>query len=690
MERETRVLLLSVLLIVLPSLLLSYVGLGAIEREDAALSVRRQRADARLAREVGGDLERVLSAATSSLDRLASGPPAGRQLLAERFALARRELAKGELCGEPLVLGVDGALVEQIAAGGRVTPPRAALDEARELAARGETDAAIIRFEALAADPEEPAHVRAAALLGLAAAKQAAGALPEARTALRQLIGRYPLAVGAEGVRLALSARQRLAELQSGRDAAVAWLALAEALTSAGEAPAAQRRFHAWAVERAVPPLLATMRDPALELRWRAYLRQRDLRLAAERRRRRLAAQLAPVARAVASGGRPLAGMIAAAELEPGARSSGGAPTAADADEPIYAYRTLRPRGEPPLLVVVGLRGAALAELLRQADLGGAPALLHAGGRPVGAQPAASWRERARQPLGALPLELVLYASGEPETASDNRLVVWVVALALVGLLLGSVVVMRTVMRELRAAQLKSDFVSNVTHELKTPLTSIRMFVETLQLGRFRSEEQRGECLDRIGRETGRLQRLIDRVLEFSKIDRGTKTFRFELADVGDVVDQALRLLAAETELAEGELEVSLPDPPPRARIDAEAMVEVVLNLLQNATKYSDPPRRIQLAVEVADGRLRIAVSDRGIGVPLSEQKRIFRKFYRVDDKLNRRADGAGLGLTLCAAIVRAHGGRLELQSEPGVGSTFTAILPLEAAPDGDDPGHRG
>lgn len=243
----------------------------------------------------------------------------------------------------------------------------------------------------------------------------------------------------------------------------------------------------------------------------------------------------------------------------------------------------------------------------------------------------------------------------------------------------GSVLVWVFVRREANLSKLQSDFVSKVSHELRTPLTSIRMFTETLQLRRGDAELE-NRCVEALGKESLRLQTLIDRLLEWGRMESGRRSFIKRETDAGKVVEAAIHAFEPVRERRDVELEVDIAPNLPVIMADHDALVDAVVNLLSNAYKYGGEPRRIAVSAAAAEGRVRIAVKDNGAGIPHAEHKRIFQKFYRVDDRLARETEGSGLGLAIVEHIIRAHGGRIELDSAPGKGSTFTLIVAAQHA----------
>ena len=244
--------------------------------------------------------------------------------------------------------------------------------------------------------------------------------------------------------------------------------------------------------------------------------------------------------------------------------------------------------------------------------------------------------------------------------------------------LFGGYLLWRDVNREMRVAALRSQFVSSVSHELKTPLTAIRMFAETLQLERV-DPATRAEYLDTIVSETERLTRLLNNVLDFSKIEEGRKAYRRETASLADVVRAAARAMTYPLEQHGFVLQVEVDDSLPRASVDTDALEQAILNLLTNAMKYSGSGRTIGLRLAREGREAIISVRDEGIGIAAADQSRIFEKFYRISTPENQRIPGTGLGLTLVEYIVKAHDGAVHVESAPGRGSVFSIHLPLPA-----------
>jgi signal transduction histidine kinase len=248
-------------------------------------------------------------------------------------------------------------------------------------------------------------------------------------------------------------------------------------------------------------------------------------------------------------------------------------------------------------------------------------------------------------------------------------------------LVVSLVLALRAADRAIRLSAMKGDFVSNVSHELRTPLASIRVFAELLRLGRVQTPEKVREYGEFIERESRRLSRLIENILDFSRIESGRKTYTFAPTDVRQVVEGVLQSFDVHLRHHGFTLRLEVPEGPlPEVLADADALGQAVHNLLDNAVKFSGDAKVIEVILGGGVGEVTIAVRDHGVGVPRDEQAKIFDRFHRVSTGLVHEVKGSGLGLSLVQHIVLVHGGRVTVESEPGRGSTFTLHLPPRPA----------
>jgi signal transduction histidine kinase/tetratricopeptide (TPR) repeat protein len=250
-----------------------------------------------------------------------------------------------------------------------------------------------------------------------------------------------------------------------------------------------------------------------------------------------------------------------------------------------------------------------------------------------------------------------------------------VVMVALLGF--GGYLVTRTVKRELEIARMRADFVSTVSHEFRSPLTGIRQLGEMLLDGRVRSEEKQRGYYRLIVQESRRLGRLVENILDFSRMEEGRKTYRLAPFDSSAWLRRLVDDFRTESAQSGTSIVSHIPDTLPPLCGDAEALACAVHNLLDNAVKYSPGSKTVWLDVTSEDGRIAISVRDEGAGISEQDQRHIFEKFYRADGEISRKVKGAGLGLSLVRHIVTAHGGDVECASRPRQGSTFTIRLPV-------------
>jgi signal transduction histidine kinase len=248
-------------------------------------------------------------------------------------------------------------------------------------------------------------------------------------------------------------------------------------------------------------------------------------------------------------------------------------------------------------------------------------------------------------------------------------------AAALVG---GVVLALRAADRAVRLSAMKSDFVSNVSHELRTPVASIRVFGELLRTGRAQTPEKIREYGEYIEVESRRLSRLIDNILDFSRIESGRKEYRFVECDVLEIVLDVIRTFEVRVVPQGVRIDFHGPaEPIPPIHADPDAIAQAFHNLLDNAVKYSGDSKTISVTLSREADRVVLAVQDFGIGIAPEEQRKVFERFHRVGTGLVHDVKGSGLGLSLVSHIVQAHGGQVAVVSKVGDGSTFTMSLPL-------------
>ena len=289
--------------------------------------------------------------------------------------------------------------------------------------------------------------------------------------------------------------------------------------------------------------------------------------------------------------------------------------------------------------------------------------------------------EAERNLEGAFPgLTLAIKLKGTTLAAIGERFArISFLTLAALSLVLagGIALTYRNVTKEMALARLKSDFVSNVSHELRTPLSLIRLYAETLEMGRLTSPEKYQEYYRIIRKESERLTALINNILDFSRIEAGRKEYDFRETDMSELVHNTLDSYRYQLEQSGFQFEEKIDEVPPM-RVDREAMARSLLNLVNNALKYSQDRKYIGVNLYRDNGSVKLEVVDQGIGIPPQEQQKIFEKFYRVGDPLVHNTKGSGLGLSLVRHIVQAHGGEVSVDSAPGQGSKFTIVLPVK------------
>jgi len=283
------------------------------------------------------------------------------------------------------------------------------------------------------------------------------------------------------------------------------------------------------------------------------------------------------------------------------------------------------------------------------------------------------WRLRA-----ALRDSVTLRTKVQERRLAETALIGITLAVVLGGLM----IMLAAVQKERRLNELKSEFIANVSHELKTPLSLIRMFGELISMGKLKKPEMSREYAEIITRESDRLARLIDNVLDFARMERGKVAYDFRPdADLGEVVERALDVYRYRIEREGLRLTVELEPDLPKVRLDENAMTLVVLNLVDNAIKYGREGKdggAIEVRVVRMGRDLALQVKDNGPGIRPEEQRKVFERFYRARQTRGRPIRGSGIGLALVRHIAEAHGGRVTLESEVGKGCTFTVTVPVE------------
>jgi two-component system phosphate regulon sensor histidine kinase PhoR len=241
----------------------------------------------------------------------------------------------------------------------------------------------------------------------------------------------------------------------------------------------------------------------------------------------------------------------------------------------------------------------------------------------------------------------------------------------------GVVLVLHDVTEIRRLERIRRDFVANVSHELRTPLTTIQGFAETLLGGALDDPSARRKFLEIIRDHAARLGRITDDLLKLSAIEGGSMTFRMEPVSLPQLIEHCIEAVSLKARARGLEIERHAPGGLPQVRGDSLRLEEVLKNLLENAIQYTPPPGSIKVSASLEGDHAVLCVADTGIGIPSTDQQRIFERFYRVDVARSREAGGTGLGLSIAKHIVEAHEGRLWVESELGQGSRFYVSLPL-------------
>jgi signal transduction histidine kinase len=259
------------------------------------------------------------------------------------------------------------------------------------------------------------------------------------------------------------------------------------------------------------------------------------------------------------------------------------------------------------------------------------------------------------------------------------------IALSVVAAVIGCISAWRAFDRQHRLAEMKSDFVSSVSHELRAPIASVRLMAEGLERGSVTQSEKQHEYFRFIVQECRRLGSMIENVLDFSRIEQGRKEYQFEPTDLPKLVEQTVKLMEPYAAEREVNLTSAIAPEVGETKLDGRAIQQALVNLIDNAIKHSAPGGGVRISAGLGGPQLSagsdflsLSVQDQGSGIPLGERERIFERFYRCGSELRRETQGVGIGLSIVKHIVDAHSGTIHVDSELGKGSTFTLVLPRQ------------
>ena len=285
-----------------------------------------------------------------------------------------------------------------------------------------------------------------------------------------------------------------------------------------------------------------------------------------------------------------------------------------------------------------------------------------------------------------LPWKVNIYQTdpGSAERQFNLRRTIYIltVAVVIVAILFGGFLAIRSIAKELQIAKLKSEFVSTVSHEFRTPLTSIRYLAELLQRGRVQEDNKKQQYYETITSESERLSRLIENILDFSKIEAGMKEYKFEETDMAKLAEDVAARFGEQVAGEKFVIEQEISNQMPKVFVDKEAVSRALFNLFDNAFKYSEGSLKVYLRVWSDEENIFLEVKDEGIGISKKDQAKIFEKFYRSGDVHHTSVKGSGIGLTLVAHIIKAHEGDVLLESELGKGTKVTIRLPVKRKKD--------
>lgn len=251
----------------------------------------------------------------------------------------------------------------------------------------------------------------------------------------------------------------------------------------------------------------------------------------------------------------------------------------------------------------------------------------------------------------------------------ENLIITGILALLLSA---GAIFLLKNIRKEMKLSEIKSEFVSNVSHELRTPLALINMFAETLSMGRVKTEEKKQEYYEIIGRETERLSAIVNKILNYSQMESGKRKYNFEEVDINEVITKIYDSYKFHLKNKGFEVILNKEENLPLIFADHGAISEAVINLIDNGIKYSKEEKELTIKTWMDGKLLFVSVTDKGIGISAEDKKKIFEKFFRVSSKNVHTTKGTGLGLSIVKEIAEAHDGKIEVESVPGLGSTFT------------------
>lgn len=687
MRRELRILILAFVLVVGPAVILTGLAGRVISHWRVILETQMGRSAARVLEQTSAALATDVMGGCEGLRTSVARGWSGAGRWDAIVSAAAGFRSAHPWCRDVIIASADGTSVYpptviEVASSGGLTPSApplyrvSAAAEALSLQYARTNDAGAVNAYAKAIsqpglDPVSAAHLR----LLSASALRRLGRIRDAERDLRQvtagLVGGGPLCDADEGFHLDLVAQQTLVNLldEAGETARALdeALSLAEGVSARyARIPAAQRSGLLAFLSRRVPALLRAVPSASAEHRWALS-----------------AGVLAEWGRAgTTDEAKPSALAAGLAIWRAAGRTTGWRWIGPSLDQGFL----MTPGPETTVLVVV-VDPAVLHASLSTAAKRVAPVSI---GLEVASPYAVSAAGRlTRLTLGevrlAAPLaSFVLTARPADEAAFEagaslqTRLYAWGAGVLALAIVIGGTLLWRISAAEIRRARTRIEFAAAVSHDLRTPLASMRMLAESLHLGRITDESKRQKFLATLVTECDRLGRLTDRALYFIRFGQDALQYRLTEGDLGSLVRET-----AETYVMSGmkrahHVKVHVEDGLPAVRFDGGALEQVVLNLLDNADKYSAPDQDIRVSVAAtADRRqVRLSVQDRGIGIAPADVRKIFRAYYRGERARSSDVSGVGLGLALCRHIVRAHGGRIEVESTVGEGSTFRVLLP--------------